>query len=119
MSSHPQPNAHDAPDPDALTTVTVGIVGIILVIVVVAFVQGLFESVSRSEFQRKVVSEAPAEIRSLRAAQLTRLHASGWVDKKNGFVAIPIEKAMQLLIADPDPAAPIVIPETATKPSPQ
>jgi hypothetical protein len=47
------------------------------------------------------------------------LHATGWVDKKNGFVAIPIEKAMQLLIADPDPAAPIVIPETEAKPSPK
>ena len=107
--------AFDAPDPDALATATVGIVGTILVIVVVVFVQGLYLSANRSEFQRKVVDVAPLELRTLRAAQQTRLHATGWVDKKNGFVAIPIEKAMELLVADPNPAAPIILrapPET-------
>ena len=107
----------DPPDPDALTTATVGIVGTILVIVVVVFVQGLYESVNRSEFKRKIVNEAPAELRNLRAAQLTRLHATGWVDKKNGFVAIPIEKAMELLVADPKLAAPIIVPAQAAAPS--
>jgi hypothetical protein len=85
--------ATDAPDPDALTTATVGIVGAIR---------------SHDEFQRKIGDVAPAEIRTLRAAQLTRLHKTGWVDKKNGIVAIPIEKAMELLVADPNPAAPVV-----------
>jgi hypothetical protein len=80
------------------------------------FVQGLYESVNRAEFERKVVSEAPAELRNLRAAQQTRLHATGWVDKQNGFVAIPIEKAMELLIEDPDPAAPIILPEPPATP---
>lgn len=106
----------EAPDPDASTTALVGIVGTILVIVVVVFVQGLYESVNRAEFQRKVVNEVPAELRNLRAAQLTRLHATGWVDKKNGFVAIPIGKAMELLAADPNPAAPIVLPAPQTTP---
>ena len=119
LSEHEHPDPEfDAPDPDALTTATVGIVGTILVIVVVFFVQGLYESVNRSEFQRKVVNEAPAELRNLRAAQLTRLHATGWVDRKNGFVAIPIEKAMELLAVDPNPAAPIILPEPAAPPPP-
>jgi hypothetical protein len=109
LSSKERPEpAIDAPDPDALTTATVGIVGIILVIVVVVLIQGLYESRSHDEFQRKVGDVAPAEIRALRAAQLTRLHKTGWVDKKNGIVAIPIEKAMELLVADPNPAAPVV-----------
>jgi hypothetical protein len=107
----------DPPDPDALTTATVGIVGTILVIVVVVFVQGLYESVNRSEFRRKIVNEAPAELRDLRAAQLTRLHATGWVDRKNGTVAIPIEKAMELLVADPSLAAPIVVPAAPAAPA--
>ena len=104
-------------DPDALTTATVGIVGTILVIIVVVFVQGLYESEKREEFQRKVVNETPAELRTLRAAQLTRLHATGWVDKKNGFVAIPIERAMELLASDPNPAAPIILPEPPASPA--
>ena len=108
--NEPRESRADAPDPDALTTATVGIVGAILVIVAVVFLQGLYESVNRTEFQRKVVNEAPAELRDLRAAQLKRLHATGWVDKRNGFVAIPIEKAMELLVADPGLAAPIIVP---------
>ena len=109
----------DPPDPDALTTATVGIAGTILVIVVVFFVQGLYESMQRSEFDRKVVAQAPEELRNLRAAQLASLQRMGWVDKQNGYVAIPIDKAMQLLAAHPNPAAPIVLPEpTAKAPAP-
>jgi hypothetical protein len=100
----------DPPDPDALTTATVGIVGTILVIAAVVFLQGLYESVNRSEFQRKVVNETPGELSELRAAQLRRLHAMAWVDKPHGIVAIPIEKAMALLVADPSLAAPIIVP---------
>ena len=103
-------SAADRPDPDALTTATVGIVGTILVIATVAFLQGLYESVNRSEFQRKVVDEAPAELTELHAAQLRRLHATAWVDRQNGIVAIPIEKAMALLLANPSWAAPIIVP---------
>ena len=106
----PKPHIETA-DPDTLTLATVGIAGTILVIVVVVFVQGLYESMERAEFQRKVVAEVPAELRGLRAAQRARLSETLWVDKNNGIVAIPIERAMELLAADPDPAAPIV-PET-------
>lgn len=111
-----RPAAVDTSDPDAGTTATVGIVGAILVVIVVVFVQGLYESASRAEFQRKVVGEVPQELRSLRAAQLSRLHESGWVDRQRGIVAIPVEKAMELLAADPDPAAPIVLPVAPAAP---
>jgi hypothetical protein len=100
----------DPPDPDALTTATVGIVGTILLIAAVVFLQGLYESVNRSEFQTKIVNEAPAELTLLRAAQQRKLHATAWVDKQNGIVSIPIEKAMALLVADPSWAAPIIAP---------
>jgi hypothetical protein len=102
--------AIETADPDALTTATVGIVGAILVIVVVVLVQGLYESAHRAEFRRKVVAEVPAELRSLRDAQRAKLQATGWVDKQNGIVAIPIERAMDLLASDPNPAAPIILP---------
>jgi hypothetical protein len=104
------------PDPDTLTTVTVGIVGTLLVIIVVVFIQGLYDQVNRAEFDRKVVAEVPAELRNLRAAQLTILNQTGWVDKKNGFVAIPIEKAMALLVAEPNPGAPIILPAPPVTP---
>jgi hypothetical protein len=115
---HPIEPHVDAPDPDALTTATIGIAGTIIVIVVVLFVQGLYERVSHAELARKVVAVAPEELRNLRAAQLTRLHATGWVDKKDGYVAIPIDRAMALLAADPNPAAPILLPAPAPEPPP-
>ena len=105
-------------DPDALTTATVGIVGTIIVLIVVVFVQGLYESEKRDEFQRKVVDEAPAELRGRRAAQRTRLEETGWVDKQHGIVAIPIERAMELLAADKNPAAPIVVAGPPATPTP-
>jgi len=114
MSNEPLLNE---PDPDTLTTITVGVVGTLLVIIVVLFVQGLYESVNRAEFERKVVGEVPAELRNLRAAQRTVLNQAGWVDKKNGIVAIPIDKAMALLVTDPDPAAPIILPAPPETPS--
>jgi hypothetical protein len=117
LSDYERPaTEHDAPDPDALTTTTVGIVGMILVAVAVVFLQGLYERANRSELQRKVIDVVPEELRNLRAQQLTRLNATGWVDRKNGYVAIPIERAMALLAADPDPAAPIILPETPATP---
>lgn len=109
MSKEPKLSGIETDDPDALTTTTVAIVGTLLVIIAVVFVQGLYESESGAEFGRKVVDEAPAELRSLRAAQRTRLNETGWIDKENGIVAIPIEKAMELLASDPDPAAPILV----------
>ena len=110
LEHEPSSIATDPPDPDALTTATVGIVGTILVIVAVVFLQGLYESVNRSEFQRKIVNQAPAELTRLRAAQQRKLSATAWVDKQNGIVAIPIEKAMALLVANPGWAAPIILP---------
>jgi hypothetical protein len=59
----------------------------------------------------------PAELQSLRAAQRKRLHATGWVDKQNGFVAIPIDRAMALLAADKNPAAPIILPTPPNAPA--
>ncbi len=109
----------DAPDPDALPTVTVGVVGVLVLVIVIALVQGLYQSRSRAELRRKVVDQAPAELTSLRQAQNARLQATGWVDKKNGYVTIPIERAMKMLAADPNPAAAIILPEEpAASPSP-
>jgi hypothetical protein len=113
----PRESPIETDDPDAWTTATVGIVGTMLVILAVVLVQGLYESQSRLELKRKVVDEAPQELRVLRAAQMARLHETGWVDRQNGFVAIPIDRAMALLLAEPNPAAPIVVPEPPPTPA--
>lgn len=87
-------------DPDAFSTVSIGAVGVILLVVIIVAVEALFAQVSRTEFERKVVQEAPQELRSLRAAQLEQLGGYRSVDPKGGAVTIPVERAMQLLIEE-------------------
>lgn len=85
-------------DPDASATVFVGIAGAILLVVIVVALQGLFGQASRSEYGRKVEAEKPVELESLRAAQLEQIGTYRWVDPKQGIVAIPIDRAMELLV---------------------
>jgi hypothetical protein len=106
MTEH-RPSSIETTDPDWAQTVFVGILGTAVLVIVIVFVQGLYGRTNRSEFERKVVAEEPLEYRDLRAKQLAKLHETGWVDRKNGIVAIPIEKAMALMAADPNPAAPV------------
>jgi hypothetical protein len=42
----------------------------------------------------------PEELAGARAEQLERLHTYRWVDEKAGTVAIPIERAMALVVAE-------------------
>lgn len=109
MAEH-RPSSIETADPDAATTVKVGVLGTIVLLIIIVFVQGLYGRVNRSEFNRKVVSEQPAEYRDLRAKQLAQLQHAGWVDEANGIAAVPIERAMELMAADPNPAAPVVPP---------
>jgi hypothetical protein len=119
MTNEPHTSPIETADPDWGRTALVAIVGTIVLAIVFVFVQGLYGRAERAERERKIVAEKPVEYRLLRAAQLTRLHATGWVDKKNGIVAIPIERAMELMAADPNPAAPVAAPPPAAVPVPE
>lgn len=111
MSEHEHHASHvEESDPDSRMTFTVIVVGTILLAVVVVFIQGLYERANRAEFGRKVIRETPAELHRLRVEQLTRLNATAWVDRKNGIVAVPIDRAIELMLADPNPAAPVAVP---------
>lgn len=100
----------DETEPDALMTLAIVVIGAIVLAVVVVFVQGLYERAQKAQFQEKVVAEQPAELRQLRIAQLDRLHKIAWADKNRGLVTIPIERAMKLLVEEPNPAATVLPP---------
>ena len=113
MSEHARPGSSiEESDPDATSTLVVGIVGTILLVVTVVFVQGLYEKTNRAELAGKVVREAPAELRLLRVSQLERLETPRWIDKSKGIVAIPIDRAMEIVVREaglapaPPPAKP-------------
>jgi len=111
------PHVEEA-DPDALSTLTVGIVGTLVLVMVVVLVQGMYGQVSRAEWERKVVSQIPEELRTLRASQLERLQQVRWVDRERGLVTIPIDEAIARLVASADPAAPVVAVPAAPAPAP-
>jgi hypothetical protein len=113
---HPHHSGVEETDPDTWSTVMVGVIGTILVVTAVVFLQGLFDSGSQAEFRRKVVDEAPRELQALRVKQLEKLSSQAWVDQARGVVTIPLDRAMELWIADPT-LAPVAVPD-APPPAP-
>ena len=90
----------DESDPRSSTTLIVGAVGIVLLVVVVILLEVLFYDTAETEYQRKVVAEPPQQLRLLQAEQRERLNSYHWVDRENGVVAIPIERAMELVVRE-------------------
>ena len=87
-------------EPNTPLTALVGIVFAIVLFVVVVFLQAFFYQQQRAENARKVVAVAPQELSQLVSRQLGELHGYRWVDEKAGVVAIPIGRAMGLVVRD-------------------
>ncbi|MCA9619680.1 MAG: hypothetical protein KC731_11660 [Myxococcales bacterium] len=82
-------------DIDNGTIFGVGLIGALLIATAVIGVQALFESFDRADRERKATRAVElVDYESQQADKLTRYR---WVDEKNGVVAIPIERAMDLL----------------------
>ena len=80
--------------------VTVGIVASVAVFAIIVALQAWFAQAQRAEHQLKVVAPRSEELAGVVAEQQTQLHTYRWVDRQRGVVAIPIERAMELTIAD-------------------
>jgi hypothetical protein len=81
------------------------ILGIIVATLVglFAIVIGLnefFRSALNGELQTKVNEPTSAELRELRAAEQDKLNRYRWVNQKDGVVRVPIERAIELTLAD-------------------
>jgi hypothetical protein len=88
------------PDPSTSRTVLVGFIGTIILFVVIVALQALFYTEEKREFERKVLNQVPEELASLRAKQVENLNAYRWVEKASGVVAIPIDRAMQIIVSE-------------------
>jgi hypothetical protein len=76
------------------------LVGMILLMVIVLLVEVLFHRTSEAEIQRKVISEQPLELRQVQAEQLEQLSGYRWVSEPEGVAAIPIDRAIDLVIEE-------------------
>ncbi len=87
-------------DPNVPIGAVVAIVGVTLTFVSVVLLQALFFYMQEDEMERKVYSQTNEELRSLKAEQTETLNSYGWVDQTNGVAHIPINNAMDLIVAE-------------------
>jgi len=101
----PDEHAHaavevDESDPRSTPTLLVGAVGMILLMVTVLLVEVLYQRTSQAEVYRKVISEQPLELRQVQAEQLEQLNGYRWVSQPEGVAAIPIDRAIDLIVEE-------------------
>ena len=87
-------------EPNTPLTALVGVVFAIVLFALVVFLQAFFYRQEAAEDARKAVAVPPEELSQLRAQQLETLHSYRYVDPRAGVVAIPIDRAMELVVRD-------------------
>jgi hypothetical protein len=87
-------------DPSSLWTVVVGVIGFLIVAIFIIGIQAIFYQTENREIQEKIVSQAPARLTSIRAEQESHLNSYKMIDSNSGVVAIPIDRAMELVVED-------------------
>ena len=73
----------------------------------------------RSDYEETRAKKRVENLKTLREEADKALTTYGWIDKNKGVARIPIERAMELTVADlakqkPAPAGPIATPQTQT-----
>lgn len=115
-ATQPNPNGHERRDVRFAPVLAGGAAVIALVLASAAAMVGLFDSlVARAARQSAPANPLSAaaprlppaprlqarpieDLRALRAAEAKRLAGYAWVDRDQGLVRIPIERAMELLV---------------------
>lgn len=91
------------PEPEGTNAALIAVVSLVsavLTFVVVVGLQALYYRFEAREFERKVVEGVPEELRSIRSEQNDVLNGYRWIDQEAGIVAIPIERAMDLMVRE-------------------
>jgi len=90
----------DDGDPDARSTLYVGVVGAVLLVIIIVGLTAIFNRVVADERYAKETLVEPAARLLYEADQAGKLTDYGWVDETNGVVQIPIERAMELVVRE-------------------
>lgn len=87
-------------DPRTSSTLLVSLIGTILLLAVIVLAQVMFYDVQRVEDITKVEQAEPQALLQLQAEQLAQITTYRIVDAKEGIVAVPIDRAIELYVAD-------------------
>lgn len=102
MEDHKTAAGARTDDPSSSNTLIVGLVGAVLVFVICVLLQVVYYRTFEHERRAKIINQQPEELRRLQVEQAEQLHGYRWVDKEAGVVAIPIDRAMELVVDDYD-----------------
>jgi hypothetical protein len=87
-------------DANVSRIVVVGSICSVLLVVLLVGLQAWYYGEQAREREEKVVEATDWKLSSIRMDQLETIHSYRWVDQKNGRVAIPIDRAMELVLED-------------------
>ena len=88
---------------DDMNTKLVAVVGLISVLAVIGSIVGiqvLYHNFEQSETERKVIAIEAVDAKNLLAEQEAKLKRAGWLDREKGVIAIPIQRAMELVVEE-------------------
>ena len=85
---------------DTPLIITVGVLLVIVTFVLILLLQAGFYRAETEEHARKVIEPRSEELASWQAAQEADLHAYRWLDKAQGRIGIPIERAMAEIVRE-------------------
>ncbi len=80
--------------------VLIGIISALLIFIIIVAVQAWFYHYYEQIYQERVVNQESEELKNLRANQQEILNSYRWIDQDNNTVAIPIDRAMELVLED-------------------
>ncbi len=83
----------------------VGFISALLFFAIIVLLEVVFYWAEARQRYERDVSQPPQELATLMHNQQARLAEYRWVDEKKGVVAIPIDRAMELVVADLSGAA--------------
>jgi hypothetical protein len=78
----------------------VGLLGALLTFAVIVALQVLYYSAASRQEERKVIQAPTTDSDSLMAEQEVKLTRYGWIDREKKQVAIPIDRAMELVVRE-------------------
>jgi hypothetical protein len=78
----------------------VGVLGSIIVVILVVLLQVIYYHAVAVQFQEKDVDVPLVELQRTVSAQQAKLLQYHWVDQGKGVVAIPIDRAMEIVVRE-------------------
>jgi hypothetical protein len=91
-----------APRDDVNTPVIalVGFISALLFFAIIILLEVMFYHIEAQQRYEKDINQPPQELTALVQREQATLAEYRWVDEKKGVVAIPIDRAMELVVAD-------------------